>query len=68
MRRRLLLIILSFLIFKPVFCQSSNADDIERPTGIWNMFFYVKQFNDSQFGVQGDFQDRNWDLDGDFEQ
>ena len=32
------------------------------------MPFYNKQFSDSQFGVQGDLQDRNWDLDGNFEQ
>ncbi len=68
MIRRFLPLALSFLIYIPVFCQSSNIVDIERPTGIWHMLFYNKQFSDSQFGIQGDFQDRNWDLNGDFEQ
>ena len=68
MKTRLLLIALSFLVTTSVICQSSNNEDFESTTGIWYMLFYNKQFRDSQFGVQGDLQDRNWDLDGNFEQ
>ena len=68
MKSRLLVTALSFLVATSAICQSSDNEDFESTTGIWYMLFYNKQFSDSQFGVQGDFQDRNWDLDGDFEQ
>ena len=68
MKTRLLLIVLSFLVATSVICQSSDNEDFESITGIWYMLFYKKQFSDSQFGVQVDFQERNWDFDGDFEQ
>lgn len=32
------------------------------------MYFYNTSFGDSQFGLQGDFQYRNWNLGGDLEQ
>ena len=37
-------------------------------TGAWYMYFYNHQFSDSQFGVQGDFQYRDWQGLGDMEQ
>jgi hypothetical protein len=37
-------------------------------TGAWYMYFYDTQFKDSNFGVQGDIQYRNWNLGGDLEQ
>lgn len=36
--------------------------------GAWYMYFFTKKFKDSQFGVQGDYQVRNWNLGGDLEQ
>ena len=57
MKTRLLLIALSFLVATSANCQSSNNEDFESTLGIWYMLFYNKQFSDSQFGVQGDFQD-----------
>jgi len=37
-------------------------------TGAWYMYFFNHQFKESQFGVQGDIQYRNWNLGGDLEQ
>ena len=37
-------------------------------TGAWYMYFYDHDFKSSRFGIQGDFQYRNWDLIGDLEQ
>ena len=37
-------------------------------TGAWYMYFYDHQFKNSQFGIQGDIQYRNWNLFGDLEQ
>lgn len=46
------------------FSQSANQDKI----GAWYMYFYNTKFNDSQFGLQGDIQYRNFDMLGDLEQ
>jgi hypothetical protein len=40
----------------------------EDQTGAWYMYLWNTTFEDSQFGVQGDIQHRNWDLGGDLEQ
>ncbi|WP_396601217.1 DUF2490 domain-containing protein [Algibacter sp. R77976] len=37
-------------------------------TGAWYMYFFNNQFENSQFGVQGDLQYRNWNAIGDLEQ
>lgn len=37
-------------------------------TGAWYMYFYDATFKNSEFGVQGDFQYRNWNTIGDLEQ
>ncbi|WMI67518.1 DUF2490 domain-containing protein [Mangrovimonas sp. YM274] len=37
-------------------------------TGSWYMYFYKHQFQNSQFGIQGDVQYRNWNIIGDLEQ
>ena len=68
MKTRVLLFAIAFLFQVDTMCQSTENEDFENTTGVWSMLFYTKQFRDSQFGIQGDFQDRNWDLDGDFEQ
>lgn len=43
---------------------AQNADQ----TGAWYMYFYNHQFKESQFGIQGDLQYRNWNIAGDLEQ
>ncbi|WP_028871215.1 DUF2490 domain-containing protein [Psychroserpens burtonensis] len=37
-------------------------------TGAWYMYFFNRQFKNSQFGIQGDLQYRNWNTLGDLEQ
>ncbi|MFD2727808.1 DUF2490 domain-containing protein [Hyunsoonleella rubra] len=44
-----------------------NAQD-QSQMGAWYMYFYKHQFKNSQFGIQGDLQYRNWDIIGDLEQ
>ncbi|MGB3606314.1 DUF2490 domain-containing protein [Psychroserpens sp.] len=45
-----------------------NAQVDESKTGAWYMYFFNHQFVDSQFGIQGDAQYRNWNTLGDLEQ
>ena len=40
----------------------------ENKIGSWYMYFFNADFKESQFGVQGDVQYRNWNLGGDLEQ
>lgn len=40
----------------------------ESQNGAWYMLFWSKSFDDSRWGIQGDFQNRNWDTGGDLEQ
>ena len=40
----------------------------EDKLGAWYMYFYAHRFGDSQWGIQGDAQYRNWNLGGDLEQ
>lgn len=49
----------------PLVAQSVIDED---DTGAWYMYFFSTRFNDSQWGMQGDIQYRNWDLGGDLEQ
>ena len=53
-----------------VFCFSLQgiAQVDSGKTGAWYMYFYDTQFKESNFGVQGDIQYRNWNLGGDLEQ
>ena len=60
MKTRVLLVAIAFLFTVDTMCQSTENDDFDNTTGVWSMLFYTKQFRDSQFGIQGDFQDRNW--------
>jgi hypothetical protein len=46
----------------------ATAQVDEDQLGAWYMYFFAKSFEDSQFGLQGDVQYRNWDLGGDLEQ
>ena len=40
----------------------------EDQLGAWYMYFFNKQFKNSQFGIQGDYQFRYWNGGGDLEQ
>ena len=53
-----------------VFCslKSVMAQVDESQTGAWYMYFYNHQFKDNQWGIQGDFQYRDWQGLGDMEQ
>ena len=62
MKQFLIITISFFAIF------TSNAQVDESQTGAWYMYFYNYQFKDSQFGIQGDFQYRDWQGIGDKEQ
>ena len=46
----------------------SIAQVDESKTGAWFMYFYNHQFNNSNWGIQGDFQYRDWQGLGDLEQ
>jgi hypothetical protein len=50
------------------FTVSAVSQIDEDQTGAWYMYFYNHQFKDSQWGIQGDFQYRDWQLLGDTEQ
>jgi hypothetical protein len=56
-------IMLAFLSVSQI---QSQVD--ENQTGSWFMYFYNHQFKDSQWGIQGDFQYRDWEFLGDQEQ
>ncbi|MDT0559424.1 DUF2490 domain-containing protein [Ichthyenterobacterium sp. W332] len=46
----------------------TNAQVEESQTGAWFMYFYNHQFSERQWGIQGDFQYRDWQGLGDMEQ
>jgi hypothetical protein len=58
-----LLILICFCAFNSAFAQIE-----ESKTGTWYMYFYNHQFKNSQWGIQGDFQYRDWQGLGDMEQ
>jgi hypothetical protein len=47
---------------------SVKAQVNEDELGAWYMYFFTTSFGESQWGLQGDIQYRNWDLIGDLEQ
>ena len=65
MIRQLIFILLTFCLLSPAYAQSVVDED---DTGAWYMYFFNTRFDESQWGMQGDFQYRNWDLGGDLEQ
>ncbi len=60
----------NILVFLFLVGLSSNTwSQVEQSKiGAWYMYFYNRQFKDSQFGIQGDLQYRNWNVLGDLEQ
>lgn len=63
--KKYILICLLWLSAGVAQAQSAIDDD---QLGAWYMYFFTKKFKDSQFGIQGDYQFRNWNLGGDLEQ
>ncbi|HSI70823.1 MAG TPA: DUF2490 domain-containing protein [Gillisia sp.] len=57
-----------FLLFTLFFSAFSFSQINEDQTGGWYMYFWNTTFKESNFGVQGDVQHRNWNLGGDLEQ
>lgn len=57
------------ILFVLVFFSSSvMAQSLDDQVGGWYMYFWNTKFKDSQFGIQGDIQHRNWAVAGDLEQ
>jgi hypothetical protein len=61
--KKTLFLSIVFLVGVPV-----NAQVDENQTGAWYMYFYNHQFKNSQWGIQGDIQHRDWQILGDSEQ
>jgi hypothetical protein len=59
-----ILILLSLVLFNLPVKAQNNTDQL----GAWYMYFYNTKFQNSQFGIQGDVQYRNWNTIGDLEQ
>ncbi len=55
------------LLFLQTFAYGQSEFD-EDQLGAWYMYFYQKKLNDNGWGLQGDFQYRNWNVAGDLEQ
>ncbi|HZW63841.1 MAG TPA: DUF2490 domain-containing protein [Flavobacteriaceae bacterium] len=53
-----------------VFFLSLTSIKAQNPNqlGGWYMYFYTYNFNESNFGIQGDIQYRNWNIVGDLDQ
>lgn len=56
------------VLFVCVSCNLSFSQIDQSQTGAWYMYFVNTQFENSQFGIQGDLQYRNWNTLGDLEQ
>ena len=65
MKKSLFLTIISIAFLLP---KTGEAQINEDKLGAWYMYFFNTTFNESQWGVQGDIQFRNWNLGGDLEQ
>lgn len=56
-----------FLLSLQTTAVAQNGPD-ESELGSWYMYFFNKKFGDSQFGIQGDYQFRYWNIGNDLEQ
>jgi len=65
MKKSIFLIIICICFFLP---NTGEAQINEDKLGAWYMYFFNTTFKESQWGVQGDVQYRNWNLGGDLEQ
>lgn len=64
MKKTILLLAISIIAFS----QKSKAQIDEDVMGAWYMYFFNSNFKESNWGVQGDVQFRNWNMGGDLEQ
>lgn len=62
--KKIVLVTLTILCSTALFAQGPDEDQL----GAWYMYFYNTTFKDSNWGVQGDFQYRDWRGLGDREQ
>lgn len=61
--------IIFILLLVTCFSQKLKAQEVANDQwGNWYMYFWDTNFKESQFGLQGDIQYRNWNLIGDLEQ
>ena len=65
MKKSKFLIITIITLFLP---KVGEAQINEDKLGAWYMYFFNTTFKESSWGVQGDFQYRNWNIAGDLEQ
>ena len=65
---RPLLLVLSIVIFSCPIATVAQTPVDEDDVGAWYMYFFNTGFDNSQWGLQGDVQYRNWDMGGDLEQ
>jgi len=65
MRQRFITMVLVLVAAVP---KAALAQVDEDQVGAWYMYFFNAKSDDSQWGMQGDVQYRNWDLGGDLEQ
>lgn len=59
---------LLILLLNLLFLTNAKAQVNEDQVGAWYMYFWNTGFGESNFGMQGDIQYRNWNLGGDLEQ
>lgn len=61
--------ILALIFFSTIFLPNQTLAQVDQDQlGGWYMYFWNTTFSESQFGLQGDVQYRNWDVMGDLEQ
>jgi hypothetical protein len=65
MKNILILLTIGIFFFQT---KNMNAQPDQDEMGGWYMYFFNTTFNESPWGVQGDIQLRNWNIDGDMEQ
>lgn len=65
MSKRILFVVMAIGMFFPL---RSMAQVNEDKLGAWYMYFFNAPIKQSQWGVQGDIQYRNWNIAGDLEQ
>lgn len=62
------LLVITTILSAGFISNNASAQIDEDQLGAWYMYFWNTRFEDSNFGLQGDIQHRNWDLGGDLEQ
>ena len=65
MKKSLILLSIAIILCVP---KSAFSQLNEDKLGAWYMYFFNTTFKESQWGIQGDIQYRNWNIAGDLEQ